>query len=287
MRCLLLCLALSYPLGAQTAAAHFATGRAAYSAGKADSAAREFERALSVDDANAEYHLWLARALGEQARTASMLRVPFLARRMRTEYERTVQLDSSSVGGHEGMLEVYLGPGMFGGDIAKARAEAEVIARLDPSRADRAYAAIERKELDGGTAEHKWRDAVQEFPDSLGAATNLADLLARTNRRDEAIATVDRYLTRHPDDPNALFAFGRMSAITRLSTDRGEQALRRVLAMDGDRSGSGLPPAANVHFRLGEILDQKGLKDRARAEYEAALALNPNLEAAKRALGPP
>jgi tetratricopeptide (TPR) repeat protein len=286
-RSLVLYLAFSLPLGAQTAAAHFAAGRAAYSSGNADSAVRELERAVSLDSSNAEFHLWLARAIGRQSETASFLRVPFLARRMRAEYERTVRLDSSSVAGHEGMLEVYLGPSMFGGNITKAREEADVIARLSPSRASNAYAAIARKQQDGGSVEHRWRDAVVEFPDSLGAVINLAELLASTRRPEEAIATVDRYLTRHPTEPNALFAFGRMSAITGLEADRGEEALRRLLTVPRVGIDSTLPPAANVHLRLGDILTKKGAKDRARREYEEALALNPNLEAAKRALKVP
>jgi tetratricopeptide (TPR) repeat protein len=287
MRPVFLCVALSVPLGAQTAAAHFAAGRAAYDSGKTGAALSEFERAVSLEDGNATFHLWLARAIGREAENASFLRVPFLARRMRAEYERTVQLDSSSVGGHEGMLEVYLGPAMFGGNITRAREEADMIARLDPSHGPGAYAAIARKKQDGGSVEHKWRDAVQEFPDSLGAAINLAELLASTNRAGEAIATVDRYLTRHPSEPNALFAFGRMSAITGLETERGEKALRLLLTMGGAGADAAFPPAANVHLRLGDILARKGAKDRARAEYEAALALNPDLEAAKRALKAP
>jgi tetratricopeptide (TPR) repeat protein len=110
------------------------------------------------------------------------------------------------------------------------------------------------------------------------------NLLANSNRADEAFALLDRYLTHKPNDLVALFQVGRTAAITGKQLDRGEQALRAVLAAPGVGSDPALPAPASAHFRLGDIAARRGTKDQARVEYEKAIELNPRLEAAKRAL---
>jgi BirA family biotin operon repressor/biotin-[acetyl-CoA-carboxylase] ligase len=63
-----------------------------------------------------------------------------------------------------------------------------------------------------------------------------------------------------------------------------EAALRKVLAAPGVGTDSTLPQPANARFRLGDILVKRGRTAEAKAEYEAALRLNPQLDAARAAL---
>jgi len=252
---------------------------------KADAAVKALEKAVKLEDSNAGYHLWLARALGAVAQRANVLRQPFLAKRVKAEFERTVRLDPSNLGGHEGLLQFYLqAPGVMGGSSAKARAEAEAIAKVNPMRGHFARATIANREKDAVSVEREDRAAVAGYPDSLVAVNTLANLLANTNRADEAFATMDRFLTRRPGDVNGAYALGRIAAITGKQLDRGEQALRTVLAAPGVGTDSTLPSPANAHYRLGDILRKRGERERATGEYEMALKLNPRHEAAKRAL---
>ena len=80
----------------QTAADHFRAGRAALDSGKAESAVKAFEKAVSADGKNADDHLWLGRALGAFAQNVNMMRQGILARRIKAEFEKTVQLDSGT-----------------------------------------------------------------------------------------------------------------------------------------------------------------------------------------------
>jgi len=173
---------------------------------------------------------------------------------------------------------------VMGGSSAKARAEAEAIAKVNPMRGHFARATIANREKDAVSVEREDRAAVAGYPDSLVAVNTLANLLANTNRADEAFATMDRFLTRRPGDVNGAYALGRIAAITGKQLDRGEQALRTVLAAPGVGTDSTLPSPANAHYRLGDILRKRGERERATGEYEMALKLNPRHEAAKRAL---
>jgi tetratricopeptide (TPR) repeat protein len=269
---------------AQSAAECVKNGRAALDANKADDAVEWFEKAVKLDDANAEHHLWLARALGTVAQQANIFRQGFLAKRVKSEFERTVQLDPQSLGGHDGLMQYYMqAPGIMGGSMDKARAEAEAMAKIAPMRGHFARASIADHEKDQTGAERAYRAAVAEFPDSIGAVSALANSLANWKRGDEAFAPLDAYLARHPGDLLATWTVGRVAAVTGKELDRGERALRTVLAA-AEAGTPNLPAPANAHFRLGDIAAKRGNKDVARKEYEKALELNPKLEAAKKAL---
>jgi tetratricopeptide (TPR) repeat protein len=75
-----------------------------------------------------------------------------------------------------------------------------------------------------------------------------------------------------------------VAAITGMQLERGEQALRTILVAPGVGVDPNLPVPANIHFRLGDIFAKKGAKEQARKEYEKAIELNPQLDAARKAL---
>ena len=274
---LMLAMPLAQPLGAQTAADHYKAGRAAMNV-KPDDAVKEFEKAVALDDRNSEYHLWLGNALGSVAQKASVLRQPFLAKRVKSEFERSVQLDPSGVEARDGLIEFYTqAPGFMGGSMAKAHEQAEAIVKISPLRGHFALAKVASHEKDTVAVEREEAAAVKEFPDSLVAVNTFANYLASRKRTDEAFATLDAYLARRPGDPAGLWAFGRLADVTGTHLDRGEQAVRTVLAASGIGTDPNLPPPANAHYRLGGILAKKGAKDQARKEFENALELNPKL----------
>ena len=263
-RAILSLLATPIALGGQTATDHYRAGRAAYGV-KPGEAVKEFEKAVAMDDRNAEYHLWLGNALGTVAQNASVLRQPFLAKRIKSEFERTVQLDPSNVGGREGLMQFYLqAPGVMGGSVAKAREQAEAIAKVSPLRGHFARATIASREKDQATVEREDRAAVAEFPDSLVAVNTLVNLFLRTDRADEAFATLDQFLARRPGDPGALMSLGRVAALTGRQLDRGEEALRRALAAVEAGAAPNGPAPATIHYRLGDVFAKKGSKDQAR-----------------------
>ena len=272
--------------GAQPAADHYKAGRAAMAASNAELATRAFEKAVALDDRNADYHMWLGRSVGSQAIVANRLQQPFLARRARSEFERAVQLDPANIGGHEGLMQFYLNaPGVIGGSLEKARQQAADVGKASRLRGRLAQAAIANHEKDFATAEREFRAAVSTEPDSSVANVGLANFLQASGRGDEAFVVLDRALARRPGDPGLLFGVGRLSAASGRQLDRGEHALRQVLALStADSAGYGLPAPSVIHFRLGELLVKRGLKSQAKKEFETALDLNPRMDAARKAL---
>ncbi|HEX7939558.1 MAG TPA: tetratricopeptide repeat protein, partial [Gemmatimonadaceae bacterium] len=98
-------------------------GRVAMAQNKTDEAIDWFEKAVKADDKNALYHLWLGNAVGNEAQNASTLRQPFLARRVKAEFERAVALDPTLIDARDGLISFYQqAPGFMGGSTDKAHA---------------------------------------------------------------------------------------------------------------------------------------------------------------------
>src|SRR5215472_1821896 len=67
--------------------------RAHLAVGKWDHAISACEKAVSLDQNNSEYHLWLGRAYGDKADGTNFFAAAGLAKKVRTEFERAVALD--------------------------------------------------------------------------------------------------------------------------------------------------------------------------------------------------
>lgn len=270
---------------AQAAPEAYKAGRAAFDAAEYGAAIKAFERTVQLDDKNADYHLWLARSVGMSATDASILRQPFLAKRAKNEFERTVALDRSNVPAREGLLQFYLrAPAIGGGSVSKARDVAEEIAKINGLRGHFARATIANHLKEPAGAEHEYRAALAECPDSVTAYASLMNHLQQNGKTDEAFAVGDKLLARRPAEVAAQFAFVRLVAASGQRLDRGEAVARQLLALPSGAPDASLPTPAMLHFRLGEILDKKNERAAARKEFEIALQLNPKLDAARRAL---
>jgi tetratricopeptide (TPR) repeat protein len=270
---------------AQTAAQWSANGRALLDSGKSDAAVKAFERAVKLEESNSMYHMLLAQALGNVARSSNVVKQGLMAPRIRREMERARELDPNAMEPHQGLMQFYLeAPGFMGGSVAKARNEALEIFKLNRMRGRLAEAQIAQHEKDSTSLERAYRSAISEAPDSVVAAATLAFYLLNTRRTDEAFATMDAYIGRRPKDAMGQFYVGRLAAASGQQLDRGEAALRHYITLPADTADKTRATPANAHFRLGELLARKGDKAGAKIEFETALELNPRLDAARSAL---
>jgi len=263
------------------AKAAFERGKAAHVAGKTDEAVTALERAVELDSTKSLYHLWLGYAYTRQLSSASFLRKAFIGRRIGQEYDTAVKLDPSSVDAAESRAEFFLeAPGIVGGGVDKARAEAARLTTLDAYRGGMTSANIAEHEKQPAEAERVYRSLMAEYPDRTAALDALVTMFLNAKRFDEAFTIVDDRLARHPDETASLFTLGRVSAVSAQQLPRGEAALRRFLALAPADPGR----QANAHYRLGMIKEQMGDARAAATEYQAAVDLNPRHQPAAAAL---
>ena len=265
------------------AAANYCVGRVAEAEGRSGEAVDWFEKAVGLDERNAEYHLWLGNALGEEAQKANKFRQPFLARRVKTEFEQAVRLDSTSLDARHGLIQFYsVAPGIMGGSMEKAREQAAAVGRLNALRGHVESAQLLEREKDIAGAEREYLAGVASAPDSMFGYYALGSYYQRQKRWSDAFATYEKVLARKPNDVVARVQIGRAAAVSGEHLDAGERQLASVLASPPED----FPPisASSVHYRLGNIYERQGNPDRARAEYTEAVRLNPKNEDARKSL---
>jgi tetratricopeptide (TPR) repeat protein len=265
------------------AVAAYYLGRIARIDNDGDEALHQFERAVQGDDRNALYHFWLGTAVSDAGQRSGTLRMAFMARRVRKEWERAVELDPNRVDARGGLAPFYaMAPGFWGGSMDKARAQAAEIAKRDATRGAMSHGLVARYEKNPRAEQAAYEQAIAFAPDSLPPYVGLADALVRSRNVAEAFATLDDYAKRRPDDHWALYQAGRIAGTSGLQLDRGERSLRQFLA--APPADAYAPTMAGAHYWLGQIAEKRGSKDVAREEYQAALKIDPKNPPARKAM---
>jgi tetratricopeptide (TPR) repeat protein len=225
-------------------------GQLALSRDDTEKAVKYFETALVSAPDVARYHHALGDANGRSAQKAGLLSKFGFAKKCLAGYERAVALEPNNLNFRQSLFEYYRqAPGMAGGGIDKATAQAEAIKRIDDTRGRIAFAT----------------------------------LYASEKKYAEAFAQFDEVLKTAPDDYNALYQVGRLAANTGQFVDRGIAALRRCLELPVPLAPN-TPGRAPAQWRLGQLLEKKSDPAGARAAYEAAVKLDPKFTPAAEAL---
>ena len=209
-----------------------------------DGAVKACEKAVELAPASSEYQLQLGDACGLAVQTAGVFSKMSLGKKCLAAYEKAVELDPKNLVARSSLASMYqMAPSMMGGGIDKAYAQAAAIKQLAATRGHIAYATLY-------AAEKKFAEAFAEFEEALKAA---------------------------PDNYDALYQFGKLTALTGERVDRGMDALKKCLTLSPP---PGSPGHDAAQWRLGNLWEKKGDKKAARAAYEAALAINPNFQQA-------
>lgn len=262
------------------ALAHYYLGRLALIDNDVDTALPQLERAVKLDDGVADYHLWLGKAVGQQAMRTMQ---PLLAGRMKSELERAVALDAKSIDARDALVDVYsMAPAMFGGDPDKAREQAQSIAAIDAMRGHLALGRIAMRANDGPTAEREMNAAIAAAPDSLRGYSALGSWYVRQKDWTQAFASLDRYVLKHPDDPYGAYGIGRIAAASGEQLERGEKALRAFIAKPPKAAAP--PTLSRAYVLLGQVLEHEAKPADAHAAFEQALKLDRHNEDAIKAL---
>lgn len=265
----------------------FYLGRIAEEQDKFNEAVDWYEKALKLNDTSATYHFWLGSATGALAQRASKIKQPFLARKVKSEFERASQLDPKMLEPRIGLVDFYtMAPGFMGGSTEKAQQQAAEIKKLHPYRGYYMDARIAARQKNVAAEGKAYEDALAaakiHAPDSLAPWYSLANYYRRNSRYDESFALYDSIMKKKPDEVPVHASYGVVAALSGRNMERGERELKFYL----EHSPKDVNDAtiSFVRYHLGLIYEKTGRRDAAKAEYTEAVRLNKDNADARKAL---
>lgn len=230
-------------------------------------------RARDLDPTNSQYHLWLGRIYGQKASHVGFFSAAGLAKKVRTAFERAVELDPKNWQARTDLAEFYLeAPGIVGGSKEKARAQSDVLMALNPGMAHWVAARIAEKNKDPVTAERELRAAIVTSHSGVRGWFDLASFLRHAGRFDEMEEALRNLETGPIDHPPALLDGANMLLRTGRDLSLAVRLLRRYFSHGPVEEA----PAFKAHDLLGELLERQGDRKSAAEEFRAALALAHN-----------
>lgn len=269
---LLLCL-LSLSAFAADPAALAAAGRTALQKDEHEKAVELFEQAVRLAPKNAEYHYYLGAAYGELAQGAGILKQASLAKKVKAEFEKAVELDPNYIDARLGLVDYYtIAPGFMGGSEEKALQQAAEIKKRSTLDGHRAFARIYGRQKKIDLARKEYVDAVRENPNSARAHYLLGTFLLNEKNWSGALQELEAALRLDPKFMPAYLRLGQHAAQTGQHYARGEEALRKYL---GYTPTEREPGHSTAWYFLGMLQEKQGQKGAARTSYLNAQKLAP------------
>jgi tetratricopeptide (TPR) repeat protein len=263
------------------AQAHQVLCRIYYAQEMADNAIHECELAATNDPASSDNQMWLGRAYGFKASHANPLSALSLAVKVRTAFERAVDLDPENVHALNDLGEFYVdAPSLIGGGLDKGRALAARMQPHFPSQAHRLLALIAEKKRETAIAEAEFSNAVAagKTPE---AYIDLGHFYQRHNQPEKMTDALQSGIASDHRKGPCLVDAASILTDAHKSPELAETLLRAYLSSSAKTDDA---PAFKVHVQLGDLLAHQGNPAAAHREYAAALSLASNYAPARKAM---
>ncbi len=257
------------------AEAHHLLCRVYYQEERWDDAIHECETAVRLMPLESDYHLWLGRAYGEKADSIHSIKAYGLAKKVREEFERAVQLEGGNVDALSDLGEFYTAaPGIVGGGKKKAQGVAQALEQYGPAQAHQLKGRLAEKEKNYTLAESEFRAAVEASDQPADAWMALASFYARHRQWDQMLVAlhsgIDADAKAAKPHGSALVDGAGILCRSHQEPQLAIQLLELYLASPNKSADS---PAFQVHSQLSRLLEQQGDHDGAQLQIEAAAAL--------------
>ncbi len=259
--------------------AQFYLGRIAFDQEDYDAAEEYFEEAIDQNDSNSDYHLWLGNTFGVVAGNSNVFKQGLLAPKIKSEYERAVELNPKSIDALWGLIEYYTqAPGFMGGSWEKALDMANKIGKVDLLQGYLARAVVYRREEKFQLAEKEYVAASKLDP---AYNLNLGSFYQNREEYDKAFETYEALSLNNDHKLNAIYQYGKTSALSGKNTEKGITYLKEYLNNEPKKNS---PSHAGARMRLGMIYEKTGQKSKAIDYYSQSLKEDPDMKQAKEGL---
>jgi len=248
-----------------------------------DAAVTSGEKAVASNPQSSVYHQWLGDAYGQKANHASMLSAYPLARKTQKEFETAVKLDEKNFDAMLDLIEYdCTAPSIVGGGEDKAQALIEKLMSLDPAEGHYGAGICKAQKKDYAAADAEFVKALENKPELVDRLYDIGDYFQQRGQADKLIAVADAGEAVAPNDPRGKFyrALGwillgeKLPEARKLLNEYSNEAPVR----------STYPKPWEVRYWMGKLCEAQKDLSGAKAEYQAALKLEPKYKPAQDAL---
>ncbi len=240
-------------------------------------------KAIALAPQDATYQMLLGVAYGQYVHDVSIVSQLGIAYKVRDAFQQAVQLDPDNAQARAGLAKYYiLAPGIAGGSINKADEQIAALDKLDPVQAAVVRATRAQEDKNNQKTETYLRKAAN-LDKSGDSDYWLGVFLVGQNRYSDAIAAFNDGITKKPTNSANYYGVGQAAALGKIQVQQGIQDLQKFLTLPHDWL-PGTPTYKQAHYQLGMLYAIAGDKISEKAQYVAALDLDPDYKQAKAAL---
>lgn len=246
--------------------------RVEFALGQWDAAVRNCEHAVRLEGQNADFHMWLGRALGEKANKASFLTAFSLGKRVLAEFQTAARLDPRDAAALADLGAFYVeAPSVVGGGLDKAESVAKQLDRVDAPRAAELRARIAQERGDFGAAEDDYKKSIAVSRHPALQWSNLARFYQQRKRWDDMESALHNCIGAAAHDPHSGVALYDGAGVLISAKHDLPLAIRMLQDYLAAPSRSEEAPAFVAYSRLSEL--QQNMGDAASAQASQAAAL--------------
>lgn len=248
--------------------------RVRYTLQQWSAAAKACAQAVRLDGQNSNYHLWLGRALGEQAGAASFLNAYALSKQARQEFETAARLDPHNADALSDLGEFYVeAPSVVGGGLDKAESVAEELDRFNPAGAAQLRGRIAYARKDYGATEKDYKQAIALSPHPSRAWATLASFYRARKQWPQMQSAARSCAEAAARDPQSGVALFNGASVLIEANQEPELAAKMLEDYLSSSSRTEEGPAFLAHAWLARLKMQLGDAAGAQQEQAAATAL--------------
>ena len=207
----LLLAGLAVRAAAGPGAAPLSTMMRAWASGDLDTAISAASEVLKAEPQNVEYLNTIGSLYGDKARNANLFTKMSWAGKCRGAWEQASTIDPMNTDVRFNLIQYYAqAPGIAGGGMDKAKAQAKAVAALDGMLGEIAWGNVARAEKQLGEAERRYRKAAEIDAAGMRGPVSLANFLVSQKRWAEARRPFEERLAKDAGDRFAAYQLARV-----------------------------------------------------------------------------
>ncbi|NOR46421.1 MAG: tetratricopeptide repeat protein [Candidatus Delongbacteria bacterium] len=241
-----------------------------------DNAIDWYKKAVEKDENNSDLYLWLAKSYLADINNVNFMSKGLYSSKIKKYLKLSIKKDTKNIDAIYYLASFYFNaPYIAGGDKDKAWELTEKVAKLSPVKGHEIKAQFYSQEKEYGKAFAEYDELIKLDPNNAHTYYSIGIMHQQTKDYDKALSNFEKALSIDPKALESLYQVGRNAVFSKKSLDKGIEALTEYLKYKPEHP---LPSLDGAYWRLAQIYQLKGDKNKAKESIAKAIKINPDDE---------